>query len=187
MAARLPSLPAAALRQPIAPRNCSASLSSLCPQARLIPARTRLQPSHHLNSTSTPPTQQRRTFLVQLKRQAQSLKEATTAAPSEPPVRAEPESADPQLQLTNLPYFIRRTASNQLPVYLVTKAGGTKQLTKIQKTEGDLEALRRDLTLYLDSRSSKASEISINHLNGHIIARGWRKPEIQQFLVERSF
>ena len=66
---------------------------------------------------------------------------------------------------------MRRTASNQLPVYLVTKAGGTKQQTKIQKAEGDLEALQRDLTLYLDSRSSKSSEVTVHPLNGHVIVK----------------
>lgn len=80
----------------------------------------------------------------------------------------------PPLQLTNLPYFVRRTSSNQLPVYLVTKAGGTKQLTKIQRTEGDLEALRTDLgrALGLECRKSKKiSDVTINQLTGHIIVK----------------
>lgn len=78
--------------------------------------------------------------------------------------------------MTNLPYFVRRTPSNQLPVYLVTKAGGTKQQTKIQKTEGDLEALRTDLSRALglesgDSRGKKSPDVTINRLNGHIIVK----------------
>lgn len=142
--------------------------------------------------TPTPsaiPTQQRRTFLVHLKRQAQSLKDATippksssSAAPSTPPVHpeaAESESARPVLQTTNLPYFIRRTGSNQLPIYLLTKAGGTKQQTLIRKTEGDMEALKSDLATYLglpvnQSRSSKAAkgtDIAINSLTGHIVVK----------------
>jgi large subunit ribosomal protein L49 len=87
-----------------------------------------------------------------------------------------PQRPDPPLQLTNLPYFIRRTPSNQLPVYLVTKTGGTKRQTKIQKTEGDLDALRNDLarTLGLESgdpRATKSPEVTINRLNGHIIVK----------------
>lgn len=124
---------------------------------------------------SSLPTQQRRTFLVQLKRQAQSLKEATTANP-EPPVSPKPA----QLKLSNLPYFVRRTASNQLPVYLVTKAGGTKQQTKIQKTEGNVNALRDDLALYLDSNSPKSSEVSINRLNNHIVVKVCSWSQIQR-------
>ena len=116
------------------------------------------QPSRHI-----------RTFLTHLRRQAQALKEqpVPSAAPTLPGQGKQPL---PPLQLSNLPYFVRRTGSNQLPVYLVTKAGGTKQLTKIQKTEGDMDALRSDLaqTLGLDVRSP---DVSINRLNGHIIIK----------------
>lgn len=162
-------------------RTCS-SLSTLSPSTRLINSQYSLRSLQRVNSRSAVPTQQCRTFLVQLKRQSQTLREN---APSATP-------ASVTLQLTNLPYFIRRTASNQLPVYLVTKAGGTKQQTKIQKTEGDLDALRNDLAQYLglesgEPRTPKSSDITINRLNGHIIVKGWRKPEIQKFLLERNF
>ncbi|KAB8232814.1 hypothetical protein ETB97_000144 [Aspergillus alliaceus] len=162
-------------------RTCS-SLSTLSQSTRLINSQYSLRSLQRTNSRSAVHTQQCRTFLVQLKRQSQTLREN---APSATPASA-------TLQLTNLPYFIRRTASNQLPVYLVTKAGGTKQQTKIQKTEGDLDALRNDLAQYLglesgEPRTPKSSDITINRLNGHIIVKGWRKPEIQKFLLERNF
>lgn len=109
-----------------------------------------------------------RGFLTNLHHQAQALKEQpiTPAASITPKAKQQ----QPGVQLNNLPYFVRRTGSNQLPVYLVTKAGGTKQLTKIQKTEGDLDALRDDLayTLGVDVRSP---DVSINRLNGHIIVK----------------
>ncbi|KAB8074699.1 mitochondrial large subunit ribosomal protein-domain-containing protein [Aspergillus leporis] len=165
-------------------RTCS-SFSTLSSSSRLTSSQHSLRSLQRLNSRSEVlPTQQCRTFLVQLKRQSQTLKENT-------PSTTTPLSSA-NLQLTNLPYFIRRTASNQLPVYLVTKAGGTKQQTKIQKTEGDLDALRNDLAQYLgletgDHRSHKSSDITVNRLNGHIIVKGWRKPEIQKFLMERNF
>ncbi|KAJ5760733.1 Phosphopantothenoylcysteine decarboxylase [Penicillium odoratum] len=127
---------------------------------------------------------QTRTFLTHLHRQAQAIKEQPIS--SSTPFPQQTARATPSLQLNNLPYFIRRTGSNQLPVYLVTKAGGTKQLTKIQKTEGDLDALREDLAqaLGVDLRSS---DVSINRLTGHIIVKGWRKTEILKFLQERNF
>jgi len=105
--------------------------------------------------------------LTQLRRQAQALKEQVPSTPTLPSKASKPA---PTLQLNNLPYFVRRTGSNQLPVYLVTKAGGTKQLTKIQKTEGDLDTLRTDLayTLGVDPRSP---DVSINRLTGHIIVK----------------
>ncbi|KAA8646248.1 mitochondrial 54S ribosomal protein mL49 [Aspergillus tanneri] len=136
-------------------------------------------------STSLPVSLQKSSQLIaspQLNRQSQTLKENSPST----------GSSSANLQLTNLPYFVRRTASNQLPVYLVTKAGGTKQQTKIQKTEGDLDALRNDLAQFLELESggtgaAKSSDVSINRLTGHIIVKGWRKPEIQKFLLERSF
>ena len=62
-------------------------------------------------------------------------------------------------------------------MYLDTKAGGTKQQTRIQKTEGDVEALRSDLAIALglepfgDSQVKKTPDVSINRLNGHIIVK----------------
>jgi len=106
--------------------------------------------------------------LTQLRRDGQALKEQPIS--SSTPLPKSGKQSKPTLSLTNLPYFVRRTGSNQLPVYLVTKAGGTKQLTKIQKTEGDLDALRSDLaqTLGIDTRSP---DVSINRLTGHIIVK----------------
>jgi large subunit ribosomal protein L49 len=130
--------------------------------------------SSQLNSPSSfLPVQQSRTFLAKLIRKSPATAHATrTATPSVEGQAS--QTAAPPLQLTNLPYFIRRTSSNQLPVYLVTKAGGTKQLTKIQRTEGDLEALRTDLgrALGLECRKSKKiNDVTINQLNGHIIVK----------------
>jgi large subunit ribosomal protein L49 len=126
-----------------------------------------LQSSQRLTSiSSSPVTHQTRTFLTQLRRQAQALKEQIPSTPTIPKA----SKPAPSLKLTNLPYFVRRTGSNQLPVYVVTKAGGTKQLTKIQKTEGDLDTLRTDLaqSLGVDIRSP---DVSINRLTGHIIVK----------------
>lgn len=126
--------------------------------------------AHHSRpSQPALPLRQTRTFLTQLRREAQALKEQ----PVRPRALSVPvQSADalqPALQLKNLPYFVRRTPSNQLPVYLITKAGGTKQQTKIQKTEGDVDALRNDLARSLGVESSK--DVTINRLNGHIIVK----------------
>lgn len=127
------------------------------------------QSSYRPTSSQFPiPSRQSRTFLTQLRRDAQALKEQPISQST--PLPKPGKQPKPTLSLTNLPYFVRRTGSNQLPVYLVTKAGGTKQLTKIQKTEGDLDALRSDLaqTLGVDTRSP---DVSINRLTGHIIVK----------------
>ncbi|KGO72997.1 Ribosomal protein L49/IMG2 [Penicillium italicum] len=140
-------------------------------------------------SLSTLPTRQSRTFLAHLGRQAQALKQqSTTPLATSSPAKSD-KKPSPTLQLTNLPYFVRRTASNQLPVYVVTKAGGTKQLTKLQKTEGDLDALRNDLASALGvvDGNKPNPDVTLNRLTGHIIVKGWRKPEILNFLQERKF
>ncbi|KAJ5577185.1 Mitochondrial large ribosomal subunit L49 [Penicillium sp. DV-2018c] len=165
-------------------QTCS-SFSTLCPQARL-------QASHRPQSLlTTLPTRQSRTFFAHIGRRAQALREQSTApSATSTPTPAKPaKKPTPTLQLTNLPYFVRRTASNQLPVYLVTKAGGTKQLTKIQKTEGDLDALRNDLACALGvvDGNKPNPDVTLNRLTGHIIVKGWRKPEIVNFLQERKF
>ncbi|KAN0070414.1 Mitochondrial large subunit ribosomal protein (Img2) domain containing protein [Elaphomyces granulatus] len=163
------------------------------------------RPSSSPSRSLLPSSHQSRTFFAKLVRpfpasssQSPSPSSSSSSSSSSSKNSAEdvqspsPQRPDPPLQLTNLPYFIRRTPSNQLPVYLVTKTGGTKRQTKIQKTEGDLDALRNDLarTLGLESgdpRATKSPEVTINRLNGHIIVKGWRKPEIQKFLLERNF
>ncbi|KOS41989.1 hypothetical protein ACN38_g7148 [Penicillium nordicum] len=163
-------------------QTCS-SFSTLCPQARL-------KASHRPQSSfPTLPTRQSRTFLAYLGRQAQALKQqSTTPSATSSPAKSD-KKPSPTLQLTNLPYFVRRTASNQLPVYVVTKAGGTKQLTKLQKTEGDLDALRNDLASALGvvDGNKPNPDVTLNRLTGHIIVKGWRKPEILNFLQERKF
>ncbi|KAL6235593.1 hypothetical protein BDW75DRAFT_209175 [Aspergillus navahoensis] len=198
MTSLMQSLPASAVRkqstvvsgyfqraaQPVASSGICSSVSSNCLQSRLISSQTAFL-SQRASLKLSISTQQRRTFLAQLKRQSQTLRENTPDITTPPPAAA-------KLSLTNLPYFVRRTPSNQLPVYLVTKAGGTKQQTKIQKTEGDLDAFRRDLAVYLglespERNAAKSPDITINRLNGHIIVKGWRKPEIQKFMLERNF
>ncbi|KAL2002744.1 hypothetical protein VTN02DRAFT_6074 [Thermoascus thermophilus] len=161
--------------------------SVVCSQKRCAQSQSLLQ--FHARPSSSRlilPSRQSRTFLAKLTRKSPNAAEATSS-------QAQPaqQKEAPPLQLTNLPYFVRRTPSNQLPVYLVTKAGGTKQQTKIQKTEGDLEALRSDLARALGLESGdgrkKSPDVTINRLNGHIIVKGWRKPEIQKFLLDRNF
>ncbi|CAG8180807.1 unnamed protein product [Penicillium salamii] len=146
---------------------CS-SFSTLCPQARL---QASLRPQSSLPTLSI---RQSRTFLTQLRRQAQALKEHSTSASASPTPAKSAKNPSPPLQLTNLPYFVRRTASNQLPVYVDTKAGGNKQLTKVQKTEGDLDALRNDLAIALgvtDVRGKPNPDVTLNRLTGHIIIK----------------
>ncbi|DAA74351.1 TPA_exp: Uncharacterized protein A8136_3549 [Trichophyton benhamiae CBS 112371] len=146
--------------------------------------RTAVPQSRSLLSHSFPATSSR-TIVTHITRPFTAPKSTRSQASLQPQQSAPAGQAD-SLPLTNLPYFIRRTPSNQLPIYLVTKAGGTKQETRLRKTEGDLNALRDDLVKYL-GLESKPSEVYINQTNGHITIKGWRKPEVTQFLLDRRF
>ncbi|KAK2802763.1 hypothetical protein FQN51_004291 [Onygenales sp. PD_10] len=188
MAALLPSSPA--LRQQssmlsLCLRSNSSALSRTLSTSSLSQSftRTRTCRSHSLAlpTLSSIPSQTRQ-VTTRIPRPFSKSKSSN----SKSSITTQPAPVHPPLPLTNLPYFIRRTPSNQLPVYLVTKAGGTKQETKIQKTEGDMDALCSDLALTLGIEKG-SKDISINRLNGHIIVKGWRKPEILQFLLDRKF
>ncbi|KAG4026338.1 hypothetical protein MFRU_042g00660 [Monilinia fructicola] len=80
------------------------------------------------------------------------------------------------------PYWVSRTPSNNLPVYLLAKAGGNLKQTKIRKIEGDIMKLKEHLE---DAFFNK--EIRVNQLTKQIIIKGWCKPQVEEFLVERNF
>ncbi|KAL2222893.1 putative mitochondrial large ribosomal subunit L49 [Thermoascus aurantiacus ATCC 26904] len=182
-----PSISAAVRQQP----SC---VSPYLRSTQFITSKNLLQfPARPSSSKLAVPARQTRTFLAKLARRSPSTQaQQQPQQQTQQTQQTEQQKQNPPLQLTNLPYFVRRTPSNNLPVYLVTKAGGTKRQTKIQKTEGDLEALRTDLARALglepaDGSGKKSPDVTINQLNGHIIVKGWRKPEIQKFLLERNF
>ncbi|EGC40863.1 mitochondrial large ribosomal subunit [Histoplasma capsulatum var. duboisii H88] len=189
MAALLPSSPVSSvLRRQYSMlslflRSNSSSEPSFSLLSQPLP-RTRTCRSQSLNRPFVSLTTQARHITTRITRPF--TQSNSTKANKSTPTTTQPAPVHPPLPLTNLPYFIRRTPSNQLPVYLVTKAGGTKQETKIQKTEGDVDALCSDLakTLGIEPNSK---DIYINRLNGHVVVKGWRKPEIQQFLLDRKF
>ncbi|KKA21315.1 Mitochondrial large ribosomal subunit L49 [Rasamsonia emersonii CBS 393.64] len=179
-----------AIRQQLLPVSASPFSSSMgsirafsmiCSPTRHAQSQNVLQLACRVSSArSFPCYQQSRTFLAKLSRKSQATAQTTaqtTNKSSNGQANAQSNQTQaPPLQLTNLPYFVRRTPSNQLPVYLVTKAGGTKQLTKIQKTEGDVEALRTDLARALGLESGepgakKSPDVTVNRLNGHIIVK----------------
>jgi large subunit ribosomal protein L49 len=180
---------------PISTRTTSTSLISLRSLSTAKPhlynpLRASLQnPSIE---TLSPWFQQHRTFIAKLTRKSQAATQTVSSRSTSRIGISSSTELDPPLQLTNLPYYVRRTPSHQLPVYLITKSGGTKKQTSIRKTEGDLDALRNDLARYLglesgDEQGPKSPEVEINRRTGHIIIKGWRKDEVQNFLLERNF
>ncbi|KAG9748614.1 hypothetical protein KCU73_g7044, partial [Aureobasidium melanogenum] len=41
----------------------------------------------------------------------------------------------------NLPYFVTRTPSNELPIYTLRKRGGNMRLTRVKKIDGNIDVL----------------------------------------------
>ncbi|KAI8096850.1 ribosomal protein L49/IMG2 [Halteromyces radiatus] len=83
------------------------------------------------------------------------------------------------------PYIVSRTSNHSLPVYSDIKNGGTQQLTIIRRIEGDVEALKADLTsLFPDAPKS---HVKINPTNNHIIIKGLYVNELKQWLANKGF
>ena len=100
--------------------------------------------------------------------------------PSNPPPTPDPA------QIEKLPYYIHRTASQQLPVYKLAKRGGNLRQTRLRKIEGDLARLRSDLQ---DALSLESEHIKINQLTKHIIIKvcqGSLEHATSQMLISRS-
>lgn len=102
-----------------------------------------------------------------------------------PKLIPEPVAPLPAAQCApNLPYYVTRTSSNELPIYTLRKRGGNMLLTRVKKIDGDVEALRDELrsTLGLEQK-----QVVVNALTRHVLLKGHRKPEVERFLRERMF
>ncbi|MCJ1235435.1 hypothetical protein MMC14_003403 [Varicellaria rhodocarpa] len=83
-----------------------------------------------------------------------------------------------------LHYHISRTASNELRVYHTTKRGGNLKETIVKGITGDVVALREDMIRML---GLEELHIRINQLTNSLILKGFKKPEVTKFFVERQF
>ena len=98
-----------------------------------------------------------------------------------------------------LAYRVSRTSSQQLPIYAEAKAGGSLRQTRIRHVGGDLDALKKDLESLFgiqerapgmkryEGRGAERDWVKANWLTGHVTVKGWRREEIQKFLVGRNF
>ena len=65
-------------------------------------------------------------------------------------------------------YFVNRTQSKNLPVYLLAKRGGNLRQTLIRKVEGNTSSLKRQLEedLGLDPKT-----VAVNQLTNHVVIK----------------
>ncbi|GAA6048055.1 hypothetical protein JCM3770_000169 [Rhodotorula araucariae] len=103
---------------------------------------------------------------------------SSTASPA-------PEAAAPSeaaAGAASLAYNVPRTRFGELPVYSEFKNGGSRVLTIVRKAEGDIEALRTDLTAFLSSVPSLSKPAQ-----GQVILRGDWVREVKEWLAAKGF
>ncbi|EHA50322.1 hypothetical protein MCOR27_005850 [Pyricularia oryzae] len=82
---------------------------------------------------------------------------------------------------TRGPFFVNRTASNQLPVYQ-DKKSAQPWLTLIRKIDGDAHTLRDELVELLGT-----PEIEVRGVTNHIWVKGQHKTAIVDYLQSKGF
>ncbi|KAJ1887051.1 mitochondrial 54S ribosomal protein img2 [Coemansia sp. RSA 2337] len=85
-------------------------------------------------------------------------------------------------QLVTYPYFVHRTRFQSLPVYTDVKNGKTRKLTIVRRIEGDLEALRSDM-----SKALSDSTIQIKKASQQLVIKGERSDEVRAWLTRSGF
>ena len=84
----------------------------------------------------------------------------------------------------NLPYFVTRSPSNELPIYTLKKRGGNMKLTRVKRIDGQVDALREALMTALGLQEK---ECVVNAVTRHVMLKGHLKPQVEKFLRERMF
>ncbi|BFZ59119.1 54S ribosomal protein img2, mitochondrial [Saitoella coloradoensis] len=102
-------------------------------------------------------------------------------APVVPTPEPVPES---EVKLVQYPYYVRRTASNQIPVYSDYKRGGNLLQTLIRKIEGDHQALLAEVQ---EKFNIDKKDIKINPVTKHIVIKGHYTGAIKAWLQRKGF
>lgn len=82
-----------------------------------------------------------------------------------------------------LPFDIDRSRTNNLPVYVNYKAGGSKVVTIIRKVRGDLKELEKCVR----SRLGDDLHYQINELTSQLHIKGDHKDQVKRLLKELGF
>ncbi|KAJ2612372.1 mitochondrial large ribosomal subunit [Coemansia sp. RSA 1365] len=94
---------------------------------------------------------------------------------------AESETSQPAQSIT-YPYYIRRTRFQSLPVYTEIRNGRTRKLTILRRIDGDLGALRADISKALDEES-----VVVKAISRQLVIKGDRSTELRKWLTEKGF
>ncbi|RMX52395.1 large ribosomal subunit protein mL49-like [Pocillopora verrucosa] len=89
----------------------------------------------------------------------------------------------PATEKPNLPFFIKRSKYNNIPVYTDYRSGRTRKLTIIRRVKGDLKALEECLKSHLGNDIIT----SRNELTSQVKIRGSYKDEVFTLLKRLGF
>ncbi|KAJ2000799.1 mitochondrial 54S ribosomal protein img2 [Coemansia thaxteri] len=85
-------------------------------------------------------------------------------------------------QTVTYPYFVHRTRFQSLPVYTDIKNGKTRKQTTVRRIEGDLEALRADM-----SKALSDSSIQVRKASQQLVIKGDRSDDVRAWLTRIGF
>lgn len=158
------------------------------PDRNLVASQTASQVSRPNNKPSLPRPKiskaSRRTAHPPVQRPYPTRQHPYAATTPTAPITLLPESDS----APNLPYFVRRTRGNELPVYTDFKRGGNLKLTIVRKVDGNLTALRDGLRVRLGEEAGlEESRVVVNELTRQVVVKGMVKGVVERFLKERRF
>ncbi|XP_078001269.1 large ribosomal subunit protein mL49-like [Glandiceps talaboti] len=85
------------------------------------------------------------------------------------------------------PYYIRRTRFHSWPVYAMYKDGGGRQITTVNKIEGNIWELEKDLTLHLEGIMGEKVHSQVNEIGMFISYKGIFVQEVKDWLRDNGF
>ncbi|XP_037036867.1 probable 39S ribosomal protein L49, mitochondrial [Bradysia coprophila] len=96
-----------------------------------------------------------------------------------------PSGWKPQTEWSH-PYFVRRTKNHMIPVYLEKFFRGQRHITKLQKIQGDIWMLERELSACIEARVGKKIATRVNELSGQIWMKGDYVTIVRDFVMKKG-
>lgn len=85
------------------------------------------------------------------------------------------------------PYFVRRTKSHMIPVYLERTHRGQRRITKIRMIEGDIWAFTDELKAYLEKENNMRLIFQINEFAQFVKIKTDVVTLVRKWLYDKGF
>lgn len=94
----------------------------------------------------------------------------------------------PSAQLGDHPYFVHRSPSHLLPVYIQHAPIQTRYITSLHHIEGDIFALAEELKAYIHAeRQPRLINMRVHEPHQKIHIKGQYVAEVREFLLKKGF